>query len=89
MEQEMQAMEKNLAWELCELPHGFKTIDTRWVYKEKHNGRHRARLVARGFKQLEGLDYDQTYAPVVRQSRIGTEPSRAEKIRLGHGLLLM
>ena len=53
------------AWSLCEVPSNQKLVGSRWVYKKKDDGRYRARLVAKGYTQIEGLDYDQVYAPVM------------------------
>ena len=56
-----------------ELPKGFKTLDTKWVFAYKRDAegkviRYKARLVVRGFMQREGIDYDLTYAPVMQSS---------------------
>ena len=71
MEDELQSIEHNKTWELCDLPHGRKCIGSKWVFKVKKDGkgnttRFKARLVAKGYSQLAGVDYDETYAPVVR-----------------------
>ncbi|KAK9707668.1 Reverse transcriptase (RNA-dependent DNA polymerase) [Popillia japonica] len=56
---------KNNAWKLVKKPEGVKVIDNKWVFKLKcdENGKvtkYKARLVARGFRQEKGLDYEET-----------------------------
>ncbi|GJV35346.1 putative ribonuclease H-like domain-containing protein [Tanacetum coccineum] len=58
-------------WTLVDLPSGKKAIDTKWVYRNKKDERgivvrKKARLVAQGHKQEEGIDYDEVFAPVAR-----------------------
>src|SRR5258708_13790359 len=60
----MYAMSKNNTWELVNLPPGCKAIKSKWVFKLKADGRFRARLVAKGFMQIPGIDYDETFSPV-------------------------
>jgi hypothetical protein len=77
MESELESMEKNKAWELTELPPGRTAISTKWVYRYKwdENGniiRYKARLVARGFSQVYGVDYMDTFAPVAKMSSLRT-----------------
>ncbi|CCF54120.1 hypothetical protein NDA11_006388 [Ustilago hordei] len=56
-------------WEVTNLPSGMNTIDTRWVLKIRMDTnlvpmKFKARLVARGFTQREGIDYTEIFAPV-------------------------
>jgi hypothetical protein len=71
MNEEFKSLQQNEVWELTELPKDQTIIDCKWTYKLKRdvNGnvrRYKARLVARGFRQREGIDYHETYSPVVR-----------------------
>jgi hypothetical protein len=63
MQSEMDAVETNRTWELADLPHGHRVITLKWVFKLKRDEagaiiKHKARLVARGFLQQEGIDFD-------------------------------
>lgn len=71
MEKEIESLRINDVWDLVELPAGRKVVGSKWVYKIKRDAdgnteRYKARLVARGFTQKFGEDYDQTFSPVVR-----------------------
>jgi hypothetical protein len=75
MQSEMDAVEKNCTWELADLPHGHIAITLKWVFKLKRDEagvivKHKARLVARGFVQREGIDFDDTFAPVARMESV-------------------
>lgn len=76
VEKEVEAHIKNKTWQEAELPKGRKTIDCKWIFKVKKTpgepDRFKARLVARGFWQKEGIDYGEIYAPVVRYESIRT-----------------
>src|SRR5258708_7747599 len=62
----MDALSKNNTWELVNLPPGHKAIKSKWVFKLKADGRFHARFVAKGFTQIAGIDYDETFSPVAR-----------------------
>ncbi|KAK2398342.1 putative mitochondrial protein [Trifolium repens] len=71
MEEELRSIEKNQTWKLVALPDKKKKIDVKWVFKVKLNpdgtiSKHKARLVARGFLQKHGIDYNEVFAPVAR-----------------------
>jgi hypothetical protein len=55
---------------LVDKPHNANMVSCKWVFKLKKdangNDRYKARLIARGFSQKKGIDYDETFAPVVR-----------------------
>ena len=63
---ELEALKHRNVFELVEYPRGCKVIKNRWVFDVKSDGHKCARLVAKGFSQVEGLDYDQVFSPVVR-----------------------
>jgi len=75
MDAEIEAIERNDTWQLCDLPKGNKTISVKWVFKTKlkENGevdKYKARLVAKGYKQEYGVDYTEIFAPVARHDTI-------------------
>jgi hypothetical protein len=75
MKTEMDAVEKNRTWELADLPRGHRAITLKWVFKLKRDEvgaiiKHKARLVARGFLQREGIDFDDAFAPVARMESV-------------------
>jgi hypothetical protein len=70
MQEELNNFERNQVWTLVERPK-MNMIGIKWVFHDKQdkNGivtRNKARLVAQGFTQVEGLDFEKTYAPVAR-----------------------
>lgn len=71
MDEEYQSLMDNHTWSLVPLPHGRSAIGCRWTYKLKHGSdgtiqRYKARFVAKGYSQRPGLDFTETYAPVVK-----------------------
>ena len=71
-DQEYHSLMENDTWELTNLPEGHKPIGSKWVFKVKYRRveRFKGRLVAKGFAQTYGIDYDETFSPVVRFSSI-------------------
>nr|GEW84936.1 copia protein [Tanacetum cinerariifolium] len=66
-----------LVWILVDLPFKKKAIETKWVYRNKKDEmgvvvRNKARLVTQGYRQEEGIDYDEVFAPVARIEAIRT-----------------
>ncbi|GJW61231.1 retrovirus-related pol polyprotein from transposon TNT 1-94 [Tanacetum coccineum] len=75
MQEELTQFLANDVWELVPQPKNMIIIRTKWVFRNKldENGivsRNKARLVAQGYNQQEGIDYDETYAPVARLESI-------------------
>ncbi|GJZ85658.1 putative ribonuclease H-like domain-containing protein [Tanacetum coccineum] len=71
MQEELLQFKIQKVWILVDLPYGKKAIGTKWVYKNKKDERgvvvrNKARLVAQGHRQEEGIDYDEVFAPVAR-----------------------
>lgn len=72
---EIESILSNHTWELVDLPPGNKTLGSKWIFKKKMKDdgtidKYKARLVVKGFRQREGLDYFDTYSPVTRITSI-------------------
>jgi len=84
METEYNALIKMGTWELVPEPKGRKIIKSKWVYKVKYGPdgeiiKHKARFVAKGFSQIPGVDFGETYAPVARIATLRTLLAIANK----------
>eukprot|EP00873_Tetraselmis_striata_P040637 jgi/Tetstr1/460901/TSEL_006057.t1 len=71
MHQEYKSLDSRRTWELVVLPGGRKAVKSKWLYKIKHNSdgttaRYKAHVVAKGFSQVGGIDYTDTFAPTVK-----------------------
>ena len=72
----MISLEENHTWDLTERPKNQKVIGCKWLYKLKlgipgvEEPRYKSRLVAKGFAQIEGIDYNEVLAPVVKHISI-------------------
>ncbi|GJR48653.1 putative ribonuclease H-like domain-containing protein [Tanacetum coccineum] len=71
MQEELLQFKLQKVWVLVDLPKGHRAIGTKWVYRNKKDERgivirNKARLVAQGHTQEEGIDYDEVFAPVAR-----------------------
>ena len=73
MQDELTSFTRNEVWSLMERPSGkdHNIIGTKWIFKNKQDEhgtiiRNKARLVAQGYSQVEGLDFDENFAPVAR-----------------------
>ena len=77
MQKEYDALIKNGIWKLVDPPLGTKPFGYIWVYKNKYKAdgsleKHKANLVAKGFAQKEGVDYEETFSPTAKWATIRT-----------------
>jgi hypothetical protein len=67
---EIKSLNDREIYDLVDLPKGRKSIKNRWVFTIKSDGRKKARLVTKGFSQIEGIDYNELFSPVVRYETV-------------------
>ena len=75
MQEELSQFKRNKVWTLVPRPTNYPIIGTKWVFRNKMNElgnvvKNKARLVAQGYNQDEGIDFDETFAPVARLEAI-------------------
>ena len=75
VQEEMNALQNNSTWEIFDLPKEKKIVGCKWVFTIKYKAdgsveRYKTRLVAKGFTQTYGIDYQETFAPVAKVNSI-------------------
>ena len=73
--EEYRSIMRNDVWDVFLRPEGKSVVTSKWIYKIKHAvdctvEKYKARFVARGFSQKEGVDYEETFAPIARYTSI-------------------
>lgn len=87
MDEEMDSLLRNNTWEIVPAPKDRKIVSNKWVFKIKRDAqgkidRCKARLVAGGFSQKYSTDYDEVFAPVVRQTTLRVLLTIAGQLRM-------
>ena len=90
MRSELKSMDENQVWNMVDLPDGARPIECKWVFKKKTDmdgnvSIYKGRLVAKGFRQVQGVDYDETFSPVamLKSVRIMLAIAAISTIRYG------
>lgn len=87
MNEEIKSIEQNHTWELVDLPEGKDVIGLKWDFKNKYNEdgiiqKYKARLVVKGYLQQLGVDFNKTFAPVIRMETIRTIVALATQLEM-------
>ena len=77
MDEEIECIEKNQTWELVDVPKEKYVVGVKWIYKTKKNSdgnvqKNKARMVARGFTQQPGIDFNEMFAPIAWMDTVRT-----------------
>ena len=77
MTEEYHSIMKNDVWDIVLRPEGKSVVTSKWIYKIKHatDGsveKYKARFVAKGFSQVKGIEYEETFSPIARCTSIRT-----------------
>ena len=85
MTKNYQSIMKNDVWNVVPRPKDKAVVSSKWIYKIKHAAdgsieKYKARFVAHGFSQKEGIDYEETFAPVARYTSIRAIMALATKM---------
>jgi hypothetical protein len=75
MSEEFLALSQTNMWTLVPRPPGTNIVGSKWIFKTKHHSdgsieKHKARLIALGFTQWHGIDYDDTFSLIVKPTTI-------------------
>jgi hypothetical protein len=86
MTEEYQYIMKNDVWEVVPKPKNKDVVSSKWIFKIKHAAdvsieKYKAKFVARGFSQKEGIDYEETFSPVAIYTSIRTIMALAAKMK--------
>ena len=77
MQKELQALKENDTWDIFSLPPSKRAVECKWVFTVKQTPKgevdiYKARLAAKGYSQTYGIDYDETFAPVIKMNMVRT-----------------
>jgi hypothetical protein len=75
MVEEMDALDKNEAWDIVEFPAGSKSFGSKWLFNKKFNAegkleKYKARLVEKGYSQVEGIDFGEIFSHIAKLTSI-------------------